>query len=61
MTRKDYILISEVLKEIRGLFTDGEMVLFNDIINRFARRLYAENDNFDVARFREACRPGRES
>ena len=57
MTKKDFILISEVLK---GLFDDGAHALDNEndcwaVAERFAKELAKQNPRFDKARFMKAC------
>jgi hypothetical protein len=52
MTKKDYILISNILKEYRQSMRARD---YNDLVDDFARHLAFENPRFDVYRFREAC------
>jgi hypothetical protein len=53
MTKKDYILISEV---IRNLGLDGDESLREDIACEFADALQFENTNFLRDRFLDACK-----
>ena len=62
MTRKDYELIAEAIKDV-GLFyhldgepmrSDAEVVLYS-VAMELARELRAENTRFDRQRFLTAC------
>jgi hypothetical protein len=58
MTRKDYVLIAEVLSNSAqshalNPFT-GES-LFNELVRDFADALQGDNPRFNRARFLEAC------
>ena len=62
MTRKDYELIAEAIKDV-GLFyhldgepmrSDAEVVLYS-VAMELARELRAENPRFDRQRFLTAC------
>ena len=62
MTRKDYELIAEAIKDV-GLFyhldgepmrSDAEVVLYS-VAMELARELRAENARFDRQRFLTAC------
>ena len=52
MTRKDYVVIAEVL----NLFKDEiDMVTFEDLIDEFSNMLAADNPNFKFDKFYAAC------
>lgn len=57
MTRKDYVLIAEILKANREDFIEGEdgFALLNILAHQFANGLEPDNPRFDRARFLEAC------
>ena len=56
MTRKDYVMIAEVLSNSAHALNPftGEC-LFNELVRDFADVLQADNDRFDRARFLDAC------
>jgi hypothetical protein len=49
MTRKDYVLIAEVLKNFRG--DQGDVIDRDKMGYALAEALQADNPNFDRARF----------
>ena len=60
MTRKDYVLISQILKGAKNYeatFNDNEKgaKAIEGIIHTFATMLSTTNPNFDRARFLTAC------
>jgi len=52
MTRKDYVAISNILKEYRQSMTARD---YNDLVDDFAKHLAYDNPRFDVDIFRKAC------
>lgn len=51
MTRKDYVAVSNILKEYRqSMYAED----YADLVNDFAKYMASDNDRFDVNRFREA-------
>lgn len=65
MTKKDYVLIATVLKELRPeiepdetadpSFERGWQTALDDVCDAFARKLQIENPRFDSAKFLAAC------
>ena len=57
MTRKDYVMIAEILKFNRRDFNEGEdgLSLLNILSHQFANSLQDDNPRFDRARFLDAC------
>lgn len=57
MTRKDYVLIADILKNNREDFIKGEdgFTVIEIIANQMANALEEDNPRFDRARFLEAC------
>lgn len=60
MTRKDYVLISDVLKNERPdrdgtRWADGARDEWSTIAMNIARALASDNPRFDRARFLKAC------
>ena len=57
MTRKDYIMIAEILRFNRRDFTQGDdgLMLLDILANQFANELQADNPRFDRAKFLDAC------
>ena len=57
MTRKDYILISNILREYVGYAseTEEDTVFMTHLCNDFASKLAGTNPLFDRKRFLEAC------
>lgn len=55
MTRKDYVMIAEVLKRSSegGIFE--KPLPIKDLVYRFADKLHQDNPRFDRERFMEAC------
>jgi hypothetical protein len=52
MTRKDYIVISDIL----NLFVDRlDSIDFNDLIFEFSEMFLEDNPRFDEEKFQEAC------
>jgi hypothetical protein len=52
MTRKDYIAVSNILKEYRDVM---DSVDYLDLVEDFAEYMLKDNDRFDSVRFSEAC------
>jgi len=56
MTRRDFMLISEVLAEARPSDWRGPKGRdWRDLVTRFARALTYINPRFDAGRFQRAC------
>jgi len=57
MTRKDYVMIAEILKFNQKDFIEGEdgFALIGILAHQFANRLQEDNPRFDRARFLNAC------
>jgi len=57
MTRKDYIMIAEIIAFNQEQFVEGEdgRTLLKILANQFANELQADNPRFDRARFLAAC------
>jgi len=66
MTRKDYELIAQVLKQAKPMLPDnpnrhdkiifgGEDECWNDIIRRFGITLSRDNPQFKISKFEKAC------
>lgn len=57
MTRKDYVMIAEILRFNRRDFNEGEdgLSLLNILAHQFANSLEDDNPRFDRARFLVAC------
>ena len=57
MTRKDYVMLAEILKENREDFIEGEdgFALIGILAHQIANGLEADNPRFDRARFLVAC------
>jgi hypothetical protein len=57
MTRKDYVMIAEILRFNRKDFIEGEdgFSLINILAHQIANGLEADNPRFDRARFLTAC------
>jgi len=57
MTRKDYIMIAEIIAFNQEQFVEGEdgHTLLKILANQFANELQADNPRFDRARFLAAC------
>jgi uncharacterized membrane protein len=52
MTRKDYIKTANILKS----FVDEiPQTTYEDLVNEFAEWFKSDNENFDYARFEQAC------
>ena len=52
MTRKDYIVVSNILNQFAQ---DIDETTFLDLIEEFGDLFYSDNSNFDFEKFREAC------
>jgi hypothetical protein len=52
MTRKDYIVIAEVLRKFS---TSLEITEFEDLVSEFSEVMKKDNDRFDTERFSRAC------
>lgn len=57
MTRKDYVMIAETLRQNRKDFNEGEdgLMLLTILAHQLANGLEADNPRFDRARFLVAC------
>jgi hypothetical protein len=57
MTRKDYVMIAEVIADLMADFNNGrsDEVSLSLVAQELARALQADNDRFDSARFLTAC------
>jgi hypothetical protein len=57
MTRKDYVMIAEILKFNRENFVEGEdgFAVIGIMAHQIADGLEADNPRFDRARFLDAC------
>ena len=57
MTRKDYVLIADVLSDLMSDFNNGgdDSCSLSIVAEELARALQADNDRFDSARFLTAC------
>jgi hypothetical protein len=53
MTRKDYVAVAEILAD----FKDGiaNQMIFDELVDEFADMFSADNPNFKLDKFREAC------
>lgn len=53
MTRKDYVAVAEILSDFR----DGiaNQIVFEDLVDEFGDFFAADNPNFKLDKFREAC------
>ena len=56
MTRRDYVLISKVLRESHHLLTQSEHY---ELCADFAEALEKENSRFDIVRFMRECGAAR--
>jgi hypothetical protein len=52
MTRKDYIAVSNILREYRQSIHAED---YADLVADFGAYMLRDNDRFDFARFSEAC------
>jgi hypothetical protein len=52
MTRKDYVATAEILKNYALELGQGA---FEDLVDEFAEMFEADNKNFKLKTFREAC------
>jgi len=57
MTKKDFILISDVIREISAwaLEKRDSRITYFAIVNALSRELQEENPRFDPNKFRTAC------
>ena len=57
MTRKDYVLIAEAIKDTREEYalTDSAVNTLSALVAVISSRLENENPRFDVERFEKAC------
>lgn len=61
MTRKDYIRIAHAVAQTRADFRDTAIndgyaaMIFEKMIANLSEQLLADNPNFDVVRFKQAC------
>jgi hypothetical protein len=53
MTRKDYVAVAEILSSYKDLI--GDEFTFQDLVDEFADFFSADNPNFKLDKFREAC------
>ena len=53
MTRKDYVAVAEILADFKPLIAD--QFTFEDLVDEFADMFSADNPNFKLDKFREAC------
>lgn len=53
MTKKDYVLLANVLRNIANRARYGE-VTFNDVLNEFIKCLEQDNPKFKRSKFEEA-------
>jgi hypothetical protein len=53
MTRKDYVAVAEILSSFKDLI--GDEFTFQDLVDEFADFFSADNPNFKLDKFREAC------
>lgn len=53
MTRKDYVAVAEILSSFKDLIAD--QFTFEDLVDEFADFFSADNPNFKLDKFREAC------
>jgi hypothetical protein len=52
MTRKDYIAVSNILREYRqSMYAED----YSDLVADFAEYMLKDNERFDLTRFTEAC------
>lgn len=60
MTKKDFALIAEVIRESREWANDFDksaLIAVADITGRFIKALGKTNPRFDTEKFSNACRP----
>lgn len=57
MTKKDYILLAQALKDNHPTINDGmiHLSVWNSIVLDIAKALQSDNPRFDSARFLTAC------
>ena len=55
MTRKDYVMIAEVINRNTGSLTESALIDFARMAEDLATELQNDNPRFDRARFLTAC------
>jgi hypothetical protein len=53
MTRKDYVIVAEILSSYKDLI--GDEFTFHDLVDEFAGYFAEDNPNFKPEKFLEAC------
>ena len=53
MTRKDYVAVAEILSSFKDLI--GDEFTYHDLVDEFGDLFSADNPNFKLDKFREAC------
>lgn len=53
MTRKDYVVVAEILADFKSGIDN--QIVFQDMVDEFADFFAADNPNFNLTKFREAC------
>jgi hypothetical protein len=53
MTRKDYVIVAEILSSYKDLI--GDEFTFHDLVEDFAGYFAEDNPNFKPEKFLEAC------
>lgn len=53
MTRKDYVAVAEILSDFKAEINN--QAVFEDLVDEFADFFGADNPNFKLDKFREAC------
>lgn len=53
MTRKDYVAVAEILADFKSGIDN--QIVFEDLVDEFADFFGADNPNFKLDKFREAC------
>ena len=53
MTRKDYVIVAEILSSYKDLI--GDEFTFHDLVDEFAGFFAEDNPNFKHEKFIEAC------
>ena len=53
MTRKDYVAVAEILADFKQGINNP--IVFEDLVDEFADLFSADNPNFKLDKFREAC------
>ena len=52
MTRKDYVATAKILSEFAGQIDE---FIFEDLVDEFGDMFAADNERFNLEKFREAC------